>query len=1043
MHSITHDKKWRFQLLSEGLLRIEYSPKEKFTDAPSSVVLERPEKLPFMNEMVQGDHFLITGGAFEIRIRTTQPDLPPSEQILISWERGGRSGSRNLSHDASNLGGDFFSLDLCGQGDRTPRSRDGVLSREGCYIFDDSPSPLLDETGNLTNRPDPEAMDLYFFAYGNDYAAGLYDFGRLLGFPPMLPKHLLGFWWSRWHPYSEDDAINLVERFASHGMPLSVLVLDMDWHREGWCNWDWDRDLLPDPDQFIKRLEKHDVMLTLNVHPQEIESHDSHYKSFMKKAGIPSSKRMKKHSIDLSDSKQRKAAEDILIKPFHDQGIDFWWIDGQAAHVGPKISHQLWTNHVYFNATAEKAGKKRPVIFSRCGGWGSGRYPIGFSGDAESVWSSLKHEIPFTATGGNIGFGWWSNDTGGFTGDHLTEDLYIRWFQFSALSPILRMHSMRGLREPWSYGALANTTAIRFFDLRRRLFPYIYTAMRKNSKENLPLCAPLYLYNPDDDAAYEHPEEYYFGDAFLCAPVFEPQVETGGIRTVYFPKGLWRDWFAGDVFKGPALRRIYCPLTRMPVFQKAGTPVPMRNPENGNLEWIIFDAGRGESELYEDDGETVPGSESHYCNRKVRFFSGGDKSVFEADPKEGDFPGISDGEWNIILKSSRDEIQRKFTPPDKKTFRMEFPHEGNHVSQIKNDLIKTDLLRRMQVALVLEEKTGAPEEVLNEYRRLISLRNFNRKKWDAFLEKRLEFYLNENLKNNSGELQMLMQELAGITTEVRLSDCGRPDELYLTARIYPSTSMNAKWAASLKWNIPEEWIREKGKAFRRKKLAADVEINSRCRIGIPPGDSISLGESVFSAEITLQQGKRQIKLHPEASLDLSAVRDFEIIAPFPRDSSGLDRICGPEKDQPPKEEYPGAYGPVKWRKAHIPIDGRDLWGNFPVTNLHNLIDSRGGGEIAFIRFTVNAERAGRYNMTLKIDEPAHLYINRRKEALELKDWYHRVFRIDLDKGKNEILIKTQRTWGDWDFGAGFLQFGVNKPANELFLIGRFFIFPLI
>jgi alpha-glucosidase len=88
----------------------------------------------------------------------------------------------------------------------------------------------------------------------------------------------------------------------------------------------------------------------------------------------------------------------------------------------------------------EKADR-RPICFSRYGGIGAGRYPIGFSGDTYITWDSLAYQPWFTATASNVLYGTWSHDIGGHMSGENTPELYTRWMQFGLFSPILRTHA--------------------------------------------------------------------------------------------------------------------------------------------------------------------------------------------------------------------------------------------------------------------------------------------------------------------------------------------------------------------------------------------------------------------------------------------------------------------------------------------------------------------------------------------------------------------------------------------------------------------------
>lgn len=101
------------------------------------------------------------------------------------------------------------------------------------------------------------------------------------------------------------------------------------------------------------------------------------------------------------------------------------------------MSETFWCNHVFFNDMKLHRTNRRPVIFHRWGGLGSHRYPIGFSGDSFTTFSTLAFQPYFTATASNVCFGYWGHDLGGhqqFLGND--PELYLRWCQYGVFTPI-------------------------------------------------------------------------------------------------------------------------------------------------------------------------------------------------------------------------------------------------------------------------------------------------------------------------------------------------------------------------------------------------------------------------------------------------------------------------------------------------------------------------------------------------------------------------------------------------------------------------------
>ena len=126
---------------------------------------------------------------------------------------------------------------------------------------------------------------------------------------------------------------------------------------------------------------------------------------------------------------------------------------------------------------------------------------------------------------GNVLVPYVSHDIGGFHGAKIDFDLYARWIEFGAFSPILRMHSAHAnplegnVRMPWLYGAQGVALMKKYFTLHTQLIPYVYSYAWQAHTASLPIMRPLYLAYPQLDEAYQHPHEYFFGEQMLVAPV--------------------------------------------------------------------------------------------------------------------------------------------------------------------------------------------------------------------------------------------------------------------------------------------------------------------------------------------------------------------------------------------------------------------------------------------------------------------------------------------------------------------------------------------
>jgi len=611
----------RFAILTSRLIRLEYSATEEFEDRPSQAFWYRLQPVPRFQ--VRQSDALIEIETDELHLRyapSARGFMPGTLSIHVkatdsTWFFGDHIGK------SGNLRGTTRTLDVTdGYAELDP----GLMARSGWAIVDDSRSLLFDPSGWLTARTAPDNFDLYFFGYGRDYVACLQDFQRVAGKTPLIPRWALGNWWSRFWAYTQDELQALMAAFEAHQVPLSVCIVDMDWHitqtgsrSVGWTGYTWNTTLFPDPQGFIRWLHAKGLKTALNLHPADgIFPHEAQYQQMAQALGVdPASSEAV--GFDIANPAFADAYFTILHHPHEADGVDFWWLDWQQG-IQTKVQGLDplgWLNHLHFHDLG-RDGRKRPFIFSRWGGLGNHRYPIGFSGDTVVSWKSLAFQPYFTATAANVGYGWWSHDIGGHMWGVEEAELYTRWVQYGVFSPILRLHSTNNPyseRCPWGWGVAVEQIARDALQLRHALIPYIYTMAWRNVQDGVPLVTPLYYSHPEASDAYACPQAYWFGSEVIAAPFTAPaSVELGLSRQpVWLPEGDWFNFFTGQRFTG-GWQVVYGDLSAIPVFAKAGAIVPL-GPNVGwggvaNPDTLIVHVFAGADKrfaLYEDDGETT------------------------------------------------------------------------------------------------------------------------------------------------------------------------------------------------------------------------------------------------------------------------------------------------------------------------------------------------------------------------------------------------------------------------------------------------------
>ena len=638
----------RFTVLTDRLIRLEYNPKGKFEDRASQAFWYRQQPVPDFKQSVDANTAMIET-AF-LRLEYAGGEFSPASLAITQLRTG--SVWHYGDDDSGNLGGTSRTLD--GVDGSIPLEK-GFLSRDGWTLIDDSSALVFNQDCWLVDREaDAGAADLYFLGYGHDYLACLIDQNKVSGAVPMLPRWALGNWWSRFWAYSQDELIDLMEDFKRHEIPLGVCIIDMDWHitqtgnrSSGWTGYSWNRDLFPDPVGLLRILHQQDLYVALNLHPAEgIHPHEAKYPEMASRLGIdPASG--EPVAFDIANPEFVNAYFDLLHHPEEEKGIDFWWMDwqqGTASRV-KGLDPLWWLNHLHFYDLG-RDGKKRSFVFSRWGGFGNHRYPIGFSGDTVVSWESLAFQPYFTAAAANVNYGWWSHDIGGHMRGVEDGELYARWVQYGVFSPILRLHSTKNRfqeRRPWGYDAEIFRVARDAMQLRHAIVPYLYSMGWRYRRDAVPPILPMYYEFPETEAAYHCPNQYLFGSELIAAPFTSPrQADTTLSRqVVWLPGGAWFGFSDGQFYPN-GWHSLYGGLDEIPLFARAGAIVPLaaRSPENGlpnpeHMDIFIFPGTDGHFDLYEDDGTSNAYLDGEYVSTPFSQSFNETRLEFEIKPALG------------------------------------------------------------------------------------------------------------------------------------------------------------------------------------------------------------------------------------------------------------------------------------------------------------------------------------------------------------------------------------------------------------------------
>lgn len=620
--SVLSGKKYRITILTDSLIRFQYSETGNFNDKPTELVWYRNLPKPEF-EIKQDDKFLeVTTKYFKLSYskekRFNGGAMSPASNLnvkLLSLDKVWYFGHPEVR----NIGGPGYRIENKNLKNVKKLSDlkfgKGLFSFDGFVTIDDSTSKLIHEDGTLLDRTEQE-IDTYLFIYGNDFEKCLKDYYSITGFPALIPRYALGNWWFKNEDYNEDSLKEVAESFWVNRVPLSIITLNNNWHKNPTpdkkskinSGYTFDSDKYKDPISTINYIHSLGIRLGVNINPfSGFYPLDSNYEKAREylvadnNGVIP---------FNVLDPKTLDVYLKIFIHPLEAQGVDFFFVDYYDEKNTTNLS---FLKHYQFSDMLRNY-KKRPMMLSYNAPLAPHRYSVLSSPSTEVGWDGLKLLELYNASMSNNGVNWWSHDIGGYTKGVEDEELYTRFIQAGVFSPIVKLSADKGKyykREPWRWSIKTYTITKEYLTLRHKLIPYIYSEAYKYSKEGSLLIKPLYYSKPElyDDELYY--DEYFFGSQIFVSPIIDKkdQVMNRTIHHFYIPEGIWYDFFSGKKFPGPNNYVSFFRDQDYPVFAKAGSIIPMGMNKNLNdtnpptdMELHIFPGVSNTYHLYEDDG---------------------------------------------------------------------------------------------------------------------------------------------------------------------------------------------------------------------------------------------------------------------------------------------------------------------------------------------------------------------------------------------------------------------------------------------------------
>ena len=541
---------------------------------------------------------------------------------LLGLGEGGPQFDRRGSIDRMRSGQGGFQLRT--HGGRVPIP--WLIGTAGWAMFIHQPFGTFDFSGTESKfQPaGPEAalpLDIFFVA-ANEPVTIMAEYARLTGYAEMPPLWSFGYQQSHRTLASREEIMAEAKTFRHKKLPCDALIyLGTGFCPSGWNtengSFSWNSRVFPDPKGILDELHKENFRTVLHV---------------VIKTNKLTGTVHDPCEPGCADQEKACCHWDAHRKDFA-MGVDGWWPDeGDPLDT----TSRLVRNRMYWEGPQLERPNERPYALHRNGYAGMQRYgSFLWSGDVYSTWETLKVHIPIAINTALTGIPYWGTDIGGFVPTkEFTAELYLRWFQFGAFCPLFRSHGRNWkLRLPWGWNtgdsgpleinnyngaAIPDSSQLhnpqvepicrKYLELRYRLLPYLYSAVRECATTGMPILRALWLHHPDDPKAVARQDEYLWGRDVLVAPVVEQGATS---RKIYLPHGAWFDFWTGERVQGGAEISREVDLETTPLYVRAGAILPLgpakqyvEHKVDEPLSISIYPGADASFLLYEDDGSS-------------------------------------------------------------------------------------------------------------------------------------------------------------------------------------------------------------------------------------------------------------------------------------------------------------------------------------------------------------------------------------------------------------------------------------------------------
>jgi alpha-glucosidase (family GH31 glycosyl hydrolase) len=349
----------------------------------------------------------------------------------------------------------------------------------------------------------------------------------------------------------------------------------------------------------------------------------------------------------------------MQMKPYIDAGQDFFKLDTNETqvvswkgsggvladptkdyvHEYHRTEYEASKLYAAANDPNAKMNGARGVIMPKQRSPNNDQIPGWWTDDQLTSFDGMKAEMTAaSALDTPQSSAYWCGDTGGYKGSPPSNDVYERWIEYSAFTPLQEFFGPRsegpgdfGAAWPWLFSAQSQMIQKQYASLRYRLLPFRYSNAQSAYHESTVVYPVRWIGNT----------QIISGNGTSDILV-QPITAAGQLTTsVALPAGSnWIHYWTGMTYMGGTTAMVATPIDQAAIFVKAGSIIPM----GPDLKYVdekpadpltldIYAAGATSYKLYEDDGVSEGYLGGAYSTTAFHADDTGGKVVVVIDPQ--------------------------------------------------------------------------------------------------------------------------------------------------------------------------------------------------------------------------------------------------------------------------------------------------------------------------------------------------------------------------------------------------------------------------